>query len=327
MSVTKVRYSKLAPYSDLFERLLDNVYLIDSETFEVLEANPAGERLLADSHEQILGKSIVQWITFPKAAEIQKSFRVSRRRYHPRMFETVWKTLDGNLHTMEVLACPLTLSSGKEVLQLIVRDITFRKEAEAKMQKMLDELQTVNAKLEQLTIMDEMTGLFNFRHFSACLEREHQRAQRIPTPYSIIFIDIDHFKKYNDRNGHPAGDKLLKEFGQILKKTAREVDVVSRYGGEEFAVICPGTESPGAVRAAERIREAIEKNPFEFGEFQPLGKVSASIGVSTYPGDGADSKTILKAADDALYAAKSLGRNRVCLFQEIAGKVPTKKTA
>jgi diguanylate cyclase (GGDEF)-like protein len=126
-------------------------------------------------------------------------------------------------------------------------------------------------------------------------------------------MDIDHFKKYNDQNGHPMGDTLLKMYSQILKKTSRKNDIVARIGGEEFVIMLPHTDKMGAAIKAEKLRRIIEATPFPHGEKQPLGKVSSSFGVAEYPSHSHDAEGLVKAADDALYQVKSTTRNRVCL--------------
>jgi diguanylate cyclase (GGDEF)-like protein len=124
-------------------------------------------------------------------------------------------------------------------------------------------------------------------------------------------MDIDFFKHYNDTHGHPRGDELLKSFSAILKKTIRDSDIASRYGGEEFVVILPETGGELAFTAAERVRKAIETKDFPGGETQPGGRVTVSMGVSSYT-EGISVDELLKSADKALYRAKGEGRNRVC---------------
>jgi diguanylate cyclase (GGDEF)-like protein len=140
---------------------------------------------------------------------------------------------------------------------------------------------------------------------------EHIRAQRYASQYSLVFIDADNFKHYNDRNGHPAGDRLLKELAQIVRASCRSTDLPARYGGEEFVVLCPETAHPDANVVAERIRKAVQSHPFAHADAQPLGFVSVSVGVACYPVDGQTPEAVLQSADEALYASKQNGRNRV----------------
>ncbi len=165
-------------------------------------------------------------------------------------------------------------------------------------------------KVRKLSITDELTGLYNRRFLLRMLEHERSRAERYATELSLMMIDIDHFKNYNDRYGHPAGDRLLKSFAGRLLNIARKSDVVARYGGEEFMVLMPDTHQNMAVRMAERLRRDIERYPFENRHTQPQGRVTISIGcsrfVSTRPG-----QCLIQAADDCLYRAKNNGRNQV----------------
>jgi diguanylate cyclase (GGDEF)-like protein len=128
---------------------------------------------------------------------------------------------------------------------------------------------------------------------------------------------MDHFKNYNDTNGHPAGDQLLREFAGILKTQSRETDLVARYGGEEFVVLATETPTPKVTTFAERIREMVAKHPFAHAQKQPLGHVSVSIGVASYPDDGQTPEAVLQAADQAVYASKKGGRDRVTLSSSL----------
>lgn len=172
-----------------------------------------------------------------------------------------------------------------------------------------------NARLFQetksLAITDGMTSLYNHRYFQERLKEEFERADRYKRPLSLVMMDIDFFKHYNDAHGHPQGDELLKSFSAILKKTIRDSDIASRYGGEEFVIILPETGGDLAFVAAERVRKAIETNDFPGGETQPGGRVTVSMGVSSYS-EGMSADELLKSADNALYCAKEEGRNRVC---------------
>ncbi len=303
--------SDLAAYSDLFDRLLDCTFLVDPVSHLIVESNPACERILELNQEQIVGQPIHQWVEESLQNDFAKALRISLRRHYTRQFESTWTLPNGRRLSFEVLACPLKLANETELLQVIARDITSRKEAEQKIQVLLHELQDANAQLEALSITDEMTGLFNFRYFKTFLSAEYVRCQRTQEPFTILFFDIDHFKIYNDKNGHPAGDALLKEFAQILKTSCRTLDLAARYGGEEFILVCPATAKVGGVSLAERIRKIVETTPFVGDRTQPGGKLTVSIGVATFPEDGRTPEEITQSADQALYGSKKQGRNRV----------------
>ena len=170
-------------------------------------------------------------------------------------------------------------------------------------------------KVEYLAIVDGLTNLYNHRYFLESLKEEITRLSRYEKDavLSVIMLDVDHFKHYNDTNGHMAGDSVLIEIGQILKNLIRKVDMAGRYGGEEFIIMMPATQKEGAVILAERIRAAIEEHPFEFGSGQPGGKLTVSLGVATYPAVGTTEEALVNSADKALYMSKNSGRNRVSI--------------
>jgi diguanylate cyclase (GGDEF)-like protein len=163
----------------------------------------------------------------------------------------------------------------------------------------------------QETFVDELTQLYNYRFFIQSLRRETLRAKRYDTPLSLAMYDVDDFKHYNDINGHPAGSRALKKLAGIISKCSRDVDIVARYGGEEFAVILPETGKVGALAIAERTRRKIEQSRFLNGEKQPLKMVSVSGGVATLNVDAKAATSLIGKADQALYRAKSLGKNRI----------------
>ncbi len=164
--------------------------------------------------------------------------------------------------------------------------------------------------LRRLATTDPLTGAFNRRHFMELMGREQRRADRYNTTYSILMIDIDHFKRVNDTYGHQVGDHAIQEMAEACRKTTRPTDIVARYGGEEFIVTLTHTDQPGAVKVAERLREAVA----EIVMATDKGALSftISIGISTYVKRSAVDQ-IIQRADQALYKAKQTGRNRVCV--------------
>jgi diguanylate cyclase (GGDEF)-like protein len=166
--------------------------------------------------------------------------------------------------------------------------------------------------LELLASTDGLTGLANHRTFQETLSFELRRFRRTASPLSVLMIDVDHFKTYNDANGHPAGDQVLVQLAKILRESLRNTDVVARYGGEEFTIILPDTAAEPAKAVALKLREAVRSYPFPgAAESQPEGRVTISIGVATAPEDGDSASGIVTAADRALYVAKGLGRDQV----------------
>lgn len=169
------------------------------------------------------------------------------------------------------------------------------------------ELEVTNTKLKETSFRDEVTGLYNRRFFSLRLEEELSRFKRFTHPVSIVILDIDGFKTVNDEFGHAVGDETLRELAQILMKHSRGINVVSRFGGDEFAIVLVETSKAGARLYADRIRQVVATFPFSHGK-----PVTASFGVASLPDDEvATAEDLFRAADDALYAAKRAGKNQV----------------
>ncbi len=179
---------------------------------------------------------------------------------------------------------------------------------------LIDELvdqRKTSCQLEQLVHTDTLTGLFNYRHFAASLEQELERTRRTGQPTCMILMDLDHFKKINDTWGHEAGNKVLRECAGLVKQTLRKIDIPCRYGGEEFAIILPGTHLPLAVSVANRLRETIMATAVESDD--GVIEYTSSMGVDTYiMGDVIGPEEFVKQVDSQLYRAKQEGRNRVC---------------
>jgi diguanylate cyclase (GGDEF)-like protein len=168
--------------------------------------------------------------------------------------------------------------------------------------------------LEKLVVTDEKTKLYNFRYFKSELNSEIQRAKRFDSEVSLIMLDVDKFKHYNDTNGHLLGDEVLIKVARIIRDECRETDQPARFGGEEFSVLLPSTNKREAVLFAERVRKAIEDAVFVNQEKQPNGNLTASLGVASFPEDSSDAESLINCADQALYKAKENGRNRVEAF-------------
>jgi diguanylate cyclase (GGDEF)-like protein len=168
------------------------------------------------------------------------------------------------------------------------------------------------------TLTDRLTGLYNYGTFSDYLHNEVTKVDRYGGELSLLMLDLDHFKQFNDRHGHEAGNALLRRLGATIGGLVREADVAARYGGEEFAVLIRGEESDG-YELAERLRRAVERVDVELrgGE---RAAVTISAGVATYPAGAADETELIKAADAALYESKRRGRNRVTIFTGVAGE-------
>jgi two-component system, cell cycle response regulator len=193
-------------------------------------------------------------------------------------------------------------------------------ELEARVRSMLrikrlqDELAEKNLELERLSTSDGLTGLYNHRHIHGLLAEEYERVSRTNDCMSVAMLDLDHFKRVNDTYGHQAGDRVLVELSDILRETARDIDRLGRYGGEEFMALLPETCIDDAAVFVERVRREVARRPFEIGRDDPL-HMTISAGVATFPYNGIDSvEALVRCADEALYAAKAAGRDCIVRF-------------
>ena len=203
---------------------------------------------------------------------------------------------------------PITDAEGKLTgISIIDKDISQRKRLETALRKS-------NTKLKELSVLDDLTQLYNRRYLNQKLEEEMKRSKRFDRPLTCVMIDIDHFKSYNDTHGHPKGDEILRELARIFLDNCRDIDLVARYGGEEFCILLPETVGSEAIQQAERIRVLVEEFHFEGEELQPDGRLTVSLGVAVFPDDAASKEEIIEFADRALYWAKESGRNRVKRF-------------
>lgn len=214
---------------------------------------------------------------------------------------------DGSTSVWLSFKFPLHNAQGQRLLGGISIDITELKEKEAQLAAYQTRLEEVVADLEIVAVTDSLTGLKNRGALMERLGEEVQRARRYNLPLSLVVLDVDYFKTYNDSFGHPAGDEILRCVSQILQTHARPSDFSARYGGEEFVVILANTDVSGALAHAERIRQAIANEPW------PHRPITISAGVAELIGDVADGDALLRAADTALYKAKHAGRN--CVMQ------------
>jgi len=166
----------------------------------------------------------------------------------------------------------------------------------------------LHRRLEQLAITDELTQVYNYRFLKTALRKEVKRAGRFGHEFSILMIDVDNLKKYNERNGHLRGSELLRRVGRQLLDNSRGADLVAKYGGDEFMVILPHTGPDGAAIMGERIRKAVADASFINAE---TGDITISIGIAVFPGHGRSVEDLVASADDALFRAKRAGRNCV----------------
>jgi diguanylate cyclase (GGDEF)-like protein len=194
------------------------------------------------------------------------------------------------------------------------------REAEATNRTLLEALSRKNAELQLLNeslwtqaTHDGLTGLYNHRYFQEALTHAMARAARLKKPLSLLMVDVDAFKRFNDVHGHQAGDAVLRRIGEILLGRVRKTDLVARYGGEEFVVLLPEADRENALKIAETLRRTIAEHPFPGHETQPHGSLTASFGVSVCPDAGTTPAALVQLADQAMYQAKRAGGNCVRL--------------
>jgi two-component system chemotaxis response regulator CheY len=188
-------------------------------------------------------------------------------------------------------------------------ELAVRLEIAERILKVHAQLARQNERLVELAAVDELTGTKNRRRFREDLDLLFAQAQRLRSPLSLIMLDLDHFKEYNDAFGHPAGDEILERLGSTLRTGVRSHDVVARYGGEEFAVLLPSTDEYEAVEVAERLRRSIASAAW------PRRDITASLGVGTIGSQTPSAATLVEQADQALYQSKLAGRNRVTHYR------------
>lgn len=214
-----------------------------------------------------------------------------------------------------VVKSPDTFRDIPRIVERVLREwdlIKKRKQAEDELKRLNQQLEEANRKLERLANYDPLTGVANRRSFIESLNQEWRRAYRNSQPISIIMIDVDFFKAYNDSRGHQAGDDCLRRIASLLKQSlTRTGDVLARYGGEEFVVILPATNNEGSHAVARRLRECIESARMPHGDSVVSEYITISLGTATHlPQNGDKPGALISAADSALYLAKRNGRNR-----------------
>jgi len=199
----------------------------------------------------------------------------------------------------------ITTPFNLDELQLVVQHALERKRLKEEVKE--------KRHFQEMAIMDGLTMIYNRAYFDELIRREEDRARRYPQKFSLLMIDLDDFKKYNDSYGHPAGDSILKHVAQLFQRTIRTSDFVARYGGEEFVIITPHTDKIHASVLASRLLSMVNKSIIQVDEKTPLS-VTVSIGLATFGDDASARDALIQSADKALYQAKQLGKNRVCLF-------------
>lgn len=302
---------------DLIQAQAWSLLLVDEKDHTLSFELVMGEKVDDVMNYKIkIGQGVAGWVVQYKRPLIINDVRKDRR------FDARVDLLTG-YKTRSVLCAPL-ISRGRIIgaVELLNKRRGSFNEDDLQMVTTLVEPGAIaieNAILYQksaeLTVTDDLTKLFNSRYLNVHLRREIKRSRRYGVPVSLIFLDLDGFKKVNDTYGHLSGSRALYEVGQILQETVREIDVVSRYGGDEFTIILPQTGAEGAVIIAERIRSLIAERVF-LTDLNIQVRLTASFGVSTFPDHGQTREELIQRADQAMYIVKDRGKNGVALAAE-----------
>ena len=225
----------------------------------------------------------------------------------PQHFDDDCPAPDGTPRNWSVYKFPFTNAEGERFVAGVAIDVTREREVEQELLRYQQELRDLNMKLHRLSLTDGLTRVKNRRGLEDSLEREFYRAQRSDSPLSMLLLDVDHFKQFNDAHGHIAGDHALQRIAALMKEHTRKSDVLARYGGEEFVALLPDTCEAEAVIMANRLRHFIAEDNWDHR------KITVSLGVGTLPPHISDPNEFIRLVDQALYQAKHQGRNQVCV--------------
>jgi diguanylate cyclase (GGDEF)-like protein/PAS domain S-box-containing protein len=296
----------------VLEHIPEMVFVVDAQD-RVVDANQVACRMLGRSIDEIVGRDPIEvfreWPQllnrFLTASETREEIQIPGDP--PR--------------TLELVVAPLYNQANQLGGRVILaHDITERKWLENDLQHanqtltlQLDEINKLRADLQEQAIRDPLTNVYNRRFLADFLDREVARAERERLPLSVVIMDVDNFKQFNDTHGHKCGDVVLQEIAQFLVDHTRRGDVVCRYGGEEFVILMPGTSQEVALERAEMWRQDFSETPVEYEGTKFFATFSA--GVATFPQHGATDESLLQAADRALYRSKNAGRNKVTMYE------------
>ena len=291
----------------LFKTLIDTtndvVIITDMTSFEeggprIVYVNPAFEKLMGYTREEVIGES--PRLLHGPNTDRQTRYRIRKaiQNGKPIRTELLKYSKDGQARWLDMNIVPLHDTNGElKHYASIERDLSRYKKMERQ--------------LANMALFDSLTGALSRAAFLQHAEKEFKRSKRYNRPLSTIMIDIDHFKRINDKYGHAAGDHVLQIFVEAIEEEIRSTEAIGRIGGEEFALLLPDTTQKAAAQLAERVRQRITKYPYIAGKM--LIEVTASLGVAVLEENDMHFKTMLERADEALYTAKHNGRNRVTM--------------
>lgn len=279
----------------------DGLVLISPDNVTV-EVNPAYERMTGYPRAELIGRPpdwVDSGLTPPSVYTTMRSDLAQKGNWTG---ELINRRPDGSIWYADFSVTRLLNNHGRLAGFIgFARDVSHVRELQARLERN-------NAVLRQAAERDAMTGLFNHGYFHARLQQELQRAETEQGLLSVVFVDTDYFKAYNDRYGHPAGDQLLRELAGVIAGAVRAHDVVCRYGGDEFAIILPGAGPEQGRAVCQRILDEVAGHCWSVGR---EARLTVSAGLAVYPRDSDLAEGLIKAADNALYAAKGAGRNCV----------------
>jgi len=304
--------------SSLLEPKQWSLLLLDEETGELyfeIVVSPVADRLKGIRLR--LGEGVAGWV-----AQEGEPLLVEDAATHPLVARHIDQQI--SFETKSIICVPLIVKEKVFGVIEIINALEDRPYTSADLAILstiadfaaiaIDNARTY-ARLNDLVITDELTGLFNARHFDELLTREIDRSRRYALACSVVFFDLDHFKSVNDTHGHLVGSRVLAEVGTILSRHIRSVDIASRFGGDEFVLLLPSTDSRGARALVSNLRKVLEQHPFTADDGTPI-RVTASFGIASFPEHARDKGDLMQRADQAMYRVKGSTRNGVCVAGE-----------
>jgi diguanylate cyclase (GGDEF)-like protein/PAS domain S-box-containing protein len=324
---------KKAPLQVPILEAIQDPFIILSQKGEFIKVNPKGLEILGYSWQELQKMALIDVVVqedhgnilhgceeMGQGGEIHLKTLILSQQGERIPVELVGIPREGMfLITLRDLREQLKSEEGwarskKELMEKIRERDEYARELQAMKDLYKEKLKEIDKMKEEALILsytDDLTGMYNHRFFIHQLTMEVDRQKRYPSPLSLLMIDIDYFKNYNDTNGHLAGDKVLRAISLIIQHAVRQTDIVARYGGEEFCAILINTNQEGAIVIAERVRRNVAETNFPNEKVQPNEDLTVSIGVTTFSSKISTVTDLIREADNALYRAKRAGRNKV----------------